>query len=117
MARREQLRRVTFAPYGRKGPTFTLTLWDAFHYAQGKNWLTYRLTSQGRTIFEGDDFGASPMHGIDSDEAVKALMGFLTLRPGDTDKEYFNKYTPRQLAFANEHAEHLAYEVMNRFGE
>ncbi len=68
-------------------------------------------------LFEGEDFGCSPMHGIDSDATVAAIMAFLTLRPGDTDPEYFADYTPEQLAYCSEHAETLSCEVDCRFGE
>ncbi len=44
-------------------------------------------------------------------------MGFLTLRPGDTDQEYFDGYTDNQLQYADEHAETLSCEVCSRFGE
>ena len=54
----------------------------------------------GAVLFHGDDFGPSPMHADDSDATLRALLGFLTLRPGDTDREYFAHYTPRQRAFA-----------------
>jgi hypothetical protein len=53
----------------------------------------------GERIFEGDDFGASPMHDTESLESAKALLGFLTVRDGDTDSEYFDNYTARQLEF------------------
>lgn len=68
-------------------------------------------------LFEGEDFGCSPMHAIDSDECVAAIMSFLTLRPGDTDREYFEDYTEAQLDYCSQHAEALASEVLNRFGE
>lgn len=54
----------------------------------------------GRVLFEGDDFRPSPLHADDSDETLRALLGFLLLRPDDTDREYFEGYTPAQLAFA-----------------
>jgi hypothetical protein len=103
------------------GPRFALTLWDTGRVIGGKCQLGYRLTQsengQLRTLFEGEDFCASPLHPIDSDETVEALMGFLTLRPGDTDAEYFEGYTPEQLAFCQEQAEALTCEVEARFGE
>lgn len=68
-------------------------------------------------LFEGEDLGCSPMHAIDSDESVAALMGFLTLRPGDTDAEYFENYTPEQMEFCQQHAESLSCEVQARFGD
>jgi hypothetical protein len=87
----------------------------------GKCQLGYRLNevndSRRRTLFEGEDFCCSPLHAIDSDETVGALLGFLTLRPGDTDAEYFADYTPQQLEFCAQHAETLAWEAEVRFGE
>jgi hypothetical protein len=70
--------------------------------------IAYRLTSaEGVVIFENNDFGCSPYVAIDSDSCLRSLLGFLTLRPGDTDAEYFEDYTPEQLAFAEGDAEHL----------
>jgi hypothetical protein len=54
----------------------------------------------GEVLFRGDDFGPSPMHADDSDATLRGLLAFLLLRPGDTDREYFADYSPRQLAFA-----------------
>ena len=116
---RHTIRTVRFSPYRKgHGPTFTLTLSETGRLdALGKWILDYRLTSQGRILFSGQDFACSPLHATDSDETVRALMGFLTLRPGDTDTEYFKDYTPKQLEFAEHHAESLAAEVDSRFGE
>lgn len=66
-----------------------------------RTYLGYELiTPEGEVLFTGDDFGCSPLHAIDSDNALRALLGFLTLRPGDTDREYFDSYTPAQMDFA-----------------
>jgi hypothetical protein len=79
----------------------------------------YRLTMRDRgrrtVLFEGDDFGCSPRHAIDSDATVEGIMGFLTLRPGDTDAEYFADYTQAQLDHCARHAEALSCEVQARF--
>lgn len=69
------------------------------------------------TIFQGEDFSGSPMNADDADETVAALLGFLTLRPGDTDADYFENYTPAQLDFCAQHAEALSLEALTRFGE
>jgi len=53
---------------------------------------------------------------IDSDASIGALLGFLTLRPGDTDAEYFENYTDRQREFCDTDAEALsiyAYQLEN----
>jgi hypothetical protein len=124
------LRMVTFRPYRKgMGPTFTLVTWDTYtEDAMGKSVIGYRLTKSAgvatpergarhEVIFEGTDFAVGRFTCIDSDEALASLMGFLTLRPGDTDDEYFAGYTKEQLAYAEAHAEALSCEVYSRFGE
>jgi hypothetical protein len=116
MDKTDLMRMVRFRPYRKGyGPTFTLKL-----YWLGKEQIGYSLEmhdKQTTLLFEGSDFGPSPMHSVDGDDAVKALMNFLTLRLGDTDSEYFANYTPAQLEFCTLHAEMLSMEVINRFGE
>lgn len=115
----EKIRRCIFSPYRKgNGPTFTLTLFDLYKRdSMGKNMLDYELKQDRVILFKGEDYACSPMHAVDSDETVKSLMGFLTLRPGDTDREYFDSYTPEQLHYCQEHAEYLNSEVRSRFGE
>lgn len=116
------LRTVILRPYRRGyGPTFRLETWDTGRMEGSHTMLRYRLTMHNAgkrsVIFEGADFGTSPCHAIDSDATLASLMGFLTLRPGDTDSEYFEAYTPDQLAYASAHAEALSCECLSRFGE
>lgn len=60
----------------------------------------YSLVSpDGTVIFSGNDLGCSPMHAPESRENAIALLGFLTVKPGDTDEDYFKDYTPEQLAW------------------
>lgn len=125
---REKIREVRLSPY-RKGlglPSFTLRLFDTGLMKQGKCVVGYLLLMHPfgiRTyatqviLFEGEDFYCSPMHAIDSDECVKAIMGFLTLRLGYTDREYFEAYTEVQKVYRDQYAESLSVEVYNRFGE
>jgi hypothetical protein len=68
-------------------------------------------------VFKGDDFLASPCHADDADATVEALMSFLTLRPGDTDAEYFDSYTDAQRQYCDDHAESLAATVEDWFAE
>lgn len=124
----EKLRTVRLSPYRKgMGPTFTLTTFDTgrtqtnvgtrpTHYTLG---YELRMHENGRTVvlFKGEDYGC-PMHSVvDSDECVRGILGFLTLRPGDTDADYFAAYTPDQLAYCAAHAEALSCEVYSRFGE
>ena len=86
----------------------TLTTWDVHETDRyGKSVLGYELsTPDGTVVFAGEDFYCSPCYAIDSDDCLRSILGFLTLRPGDTDDEYFEKYTPEQLAWAIENGEY-----------
>ena len=88
---------------------------DLFYYGTG--WgrvrLAYEFRDRGECIFTGDDFYPSPLYAYDGDEAVVALLGFLALRPGDTDREYFASYTERQLDWVAARAETLAMTVLD----
>jgi hypothetical protein len=122
------LRVVRFSPYRKGvGPVFRLVTWDTGKMRGGKCMLGYRFSigrsvnvvnnpAVGDVLFEGEDFGCSPLHAIDSDQAVASLMTFMTLRPGDTDREYFDDYTPEQLAYCSEHAEALSAAVHDKYG-
>ena len=112
------LRCVRLSPYRKgTGPSFSLVTFDEGIKYHDRDRISYVFKQGKETIFEGNDFGPSPMHAWDSDETISTLLGFLTLRPGDTDAEYFEKYTPRQMQFADEHAEALACYVSDRFGD
>jgi hypothetical protein len=118
---RDIIRRVRFTPYRRgMGPTFTLIMYATGRYdSRGCSTIEYELRQHlgGYTtiVFRGDDFNGSPMNADDSDATVCALMGFLTLRPGDTDDEWFDNYTTEQRAYCDMHAETLNSEVSGRF--
>lgn len=88
---------------------YHLKMWDTNKTGQyGKSILGYEFFDRdGKLLFTGEDFSPSPMDAIDSDDAVRTLLSFLTLRPGDTDDEYFADYTPEQMEFAETEAENL----------
>lgn len=97
---------------------FRLELYDThgFDAYSGKSRLAYELFHRDGLIFEGDDFFPSPLHAIDSDDTVGCILTFLSLRPGDTDADYFERYTPEQLDFADQYGDELslyAYELEN----
>ena len=94
----------------------TLRLWDINRTdSLGKHRLAYQFKSGRRVIFEGDDFACSPMHAIDSLDTVAGLLGFLTCKPGDTDREYFENYTPEQLDWCQSgQSERIAMWIYDR---
>ena len=88
---------------------YQLDLWDTESRDEnGKHMLAYRLKHKGKMIFNGSDFCASPFHVIDSDDTVASILGFLSLDDGDTDPEYFDDYTPEQIAWRDEFAAELS---------
>jgi hypothetical protein len=93
---------------------FRLLLWDTnTRVGSGpQSRLAYQFFHKGELIFQGADYGCSPMHAVDSDECVAGLLTFLALRPGDTDSEYFKDYSVQQMAFAMEHGEELGVIAM-----
>lgn len=75
-----------------------LLWWTPGRAATGQQLLGYAFTPKGAAepLFVGDDYGCSPMHAEDSNDAVLCILSFLALRPGDTDSEYFDWYSPAQ---------------------
>lgn len=77
---------------------FTLRLWDTSRRDyNGKSILRYQFKDRRKVIFEGDDFACGAATAIDSLECVFSLLGFLSLRRGDTDAEYFDSYDSIQI--------------------
>lgn len=93
---------------------FKLETWDTHRTDwRGQTRIGYTLTDNGAEVFSGTDFSGSPMHADDADETVAALLSFLSLKPGDTDREYFDDYTPEQMAWVESgRAEELGYLAM-----
>lgn len=78
----------------------TLRVFDIQTSRGGKNFLGYEFKVGRKIIFEGRDYGCPPSYSIDSLKVAYSILSFLTLRPGDTDKEYFEDYTQEQMDFA-----------------
>lgn len=109
------LRHVEFESPLSNLPKMRLLVWDtdrtdSYH----KSILGYAFwpAPTQLPLFSGEDFGCSPAHCVDSDDTLLTILSFLTLRPGDTDREYFDSYTSVQLDWAKSHlCEALQFEV------
>ena len=62
-------------------------------------------------IFHGEEFSVLPGGEYYPERAVNDLLGFLTIKPGDTDDEYFEDYNAKQMHFALNEAEDLSIHV------
>lgn len=78
---------------------FTLRLWNTYTRVDGKQQLAYELKDGRKVIFEGNDFYAPGDWAWDLKTCVYSLLVFLSLQEGDTDSEYFDNYTPEQIAW------------------
>ncbi|GAA1122420.1 hypothetical protein [Nocardiopsis composta] len=75
----------------------------------------YRLYAGEDLIFSGNDLGTPPA--VSEDRAATHALVFLTLRPGDTDPEWFSGYTPEQVAWCDTHAESLGECLWDASGD
>lgn len=73
-----------------------------------KTTVQYVFYFDGNIIFQGTDYHPSPLCSVGDNKCTSDLLMFLSLKPGDTDKEYFENYTQEQLDFANKHGEYLS---------
>jgi len=89
---------------------YELYLYDTGEYLpRGHHRLTYVFKApDGEVIFPNGYIGIPIGNPIDSDEVVRSALGSVTMRPGDTDDEYFEDYTPRQMEFVEADAEELS---------
>lgn len=96
------------------GRKWQLRTWDTHSRDyRGQTTIGYEFISpEGTVLFTGEDFNGSPLHADDSDATLRSLLSFLTLHPGDTDREYFANYTAEQMAFA----ESYECEAMQLYG-
>jgi len=85
---------------------FELFIFHTHQRRDGKWRMAYVLLDEGEVIFKGDDF-FSP-NDLDEKWNVAQLLGFLSLKDGDTDDEYFESYTPEQIAWRDERGGELS---------
>ena len=89
--------------------SFELFIFHTHQRRDGKWRMAYVLLDEGKVVFKGDDF-FSP-NDLDEKWNVAQLLGFLSLQDGDTDDEYFESYTPEQIAWRDERAGELSLWV------
>ena len=74
----------------------------------GRMSYEYDVETPTGVRFIGSQYRPSLM-AKDDTEILDGLLAYICLRPGDTDKEYFDSYTPEQLEWTNS----IACETMN----
>ena len=82
------------------------------HFKQGRLYFSYEFYWNNELLFQGNDLG-TPIHTNLDVDVVMSLLGFLTLKPGDTDDEHFERYTESQLEWSeSDDCEYLSMLVM-----
>jgi hypothetical protein len=93
------------------GNGFKVEMFDSPERDRHGKWkVPYRFGHNGEAIFDGT-LGASPMHATDGPETLAAILTFCSLQPGDTDPDYFDDYSERQLAWCRQWGETLSLYV------
>lgn len=59
----------------------------------------YDIEKYDPTLFEGSNFSPAPSTLGNAEMILDDLLEWITLSLGDTDRSYFEKYTPEQLAW------------------
>lgn len=80
-------------------------------FYRGTENLGYKFKHKGKLLFEGIDYRPSPMFSIDSLQSVYGLLGFLAMKPGQVDDDYFKNYIKEQLEFAEDFGDELSLMV------
>jgi hypothetical protein len=99
------------------GGTAIIRVWDAGRQEPNHTRLDCELRWNGVAVFpRGAAWcGVAGQHSIDGNAARSLVLSLFAMRPGDTDAEYFDSYTPEQLAWATEHGEELSWESQARY--
>jgi len=83
------------------GDRVKIQIGDVSKWQGGRTDYNYAMYLDGAMLFSGDDFSPPPMDDPYSLDSLVSLLGWFTLKPGDTDDDYFAEYTAPQLDFAN----------------
>lgn len=68
-------------------------------FYKGSDRLSYKFYYNKELICEGDDYRPSPMFGIESLDSFVSCLGFMTVRLGDTDKDFFKDHSESHMKF------------------
>lgn len=98
-------------------PMIVIRAWEMGFQHPNHTRLDVEVRQGSKIIFDKGSLycGVSSMHSIDGDAAKELVMSLVAMRPGDTDREYFDSYTPEQLDWATAHGELLSMIADDRY--
>lgn len=83
----------------------------------GHSRVDIEVKQNGKVIFKRGDLyvGIPSGHSIDDGYVKEAVLSCVAMKPGDTDREYFDSYSQEQLDWANQYGEDLDMIRMDRY--
>lgn len=99
-------------------PSVMIIAYDSRRYSPtGHSYLDLEVRHEGRIIFDRGALSCGVPAGTSTDgnEARELALATVAMKPGDTDAEYFESYTPEQLDWARKYGEELGYEREARY--
>jgi len=93
----------------------TLTAWEGGFQAPNHTRLNCELRQGGKVVFAKGDLFVGIPGCIDDNSAKESVGALFALRPGDTDREFFDSYTPEQLKWVTDNGEELGMLVSDRY--
>jgi hypothetical protein len=75
------------------------------------NSIDVEVRQGGRVVFPRGQLycGLPTFRPIDGPDARELVLSLVAMKPGDTDRDYFEHYTPEQLAWAERHGDGVSY--------
>jgi len=104
-------------PTYRGEPPILINVYDDGYDNRGAQKILAEVKQGGKTIFPyGELYGAlSPSASSDGNEAKEHALALVGMKPGDTDAEYFESYSPEQKEWARKYGELISMYREDRF--
>ena len=121
----ELVRTLHVKPYIPGLPWFRVEIYDPNEWdSRGAPVVWWRLYKHQKghkpvLVFDGLEephkWRCAGWFSVDGDEAAECVLNSASIRPSDTDREFFDGYSPEQLAFAEEYGESIGMVNWDRF--
>jgi hypothetical protein len=96
-------------------PCVVIYAFDGGFQRPNHNRINVEVRQGGKVIFPRGVLYCATPGCTDDDSAKELVMSLIAMRPGDTDDEYFEGYTPAQREWATRNGEELSCEREARY--
>jgi hypothetical protein len=93
---------------------FELLMWETGQRRGDTEFIAFKLLHEGAEVLNSNAVGLPGWHprlgyAIDSDRMVRSVIDWCAVKPGDTDIDYFEKYTEEQIEWVQSHSDELSF--------